>query len=195
MSIGDLHYEEMLKKGMSQEDFKRACLNMPDQPIIKDDGSGYGSHLPILRLLFSANLIRNVVEFGMGNFSTEFFLCKQVELTSIEQQDENWLKQMLTKERPIWMTQKWETVLSLGATSWRELVYPEKIDLCFVDGHLDARADCVNFMFNRADIIVCHDFECPVYNWGKIQMPDNYKKIIYHDRDLQTAVFIHTNRI
>jgi len=114
---------------------------------------------------------------------------------SIEQQDENWLSQMVAKERPMWMTQKWNPLLALGPVAWKELTYPNKIDLCFVDGHLEARAHCVNFMFNRADIIVCHDFECNVYHWEKIQIPDNYKKIIYHDRDLQTAVFIHTNRI
>lgn len=162
---------------------------------IVDDGSGYGSHLPILNFLFKGNMIRNVVEFGMGNFSTEFFLCKQVDLMSIEQQDENWLKQMIAKNRPKWMVEKWEPILALGATKWTELDYPDKIDLCFVDGHLEARANCVNFMFNRADFIVCHDFECPVYNWDKIRIPDNYKKIIYHDRDLQTAVFINKTRL
>lgn len=55
---------------------------------INDDGSGYGTHLAALKLLFEKFKINKVIEFGMGHFSTELFLLHGCEVVSIEMQDE-----------------------------------------------------------------------------------------------------------
>ncbi len=159
-----------------------------------DDGSGYGSHLPILNLIFKAYPIKNVVEFGMGNFSTKYFMLKQCELMSVEMQDENWFVN-LCKELLFDAKDHWNPICELGAAAWKNIQYPQSIDLCFVDGHVDSRADCVNFMFNKALIIVAHDFECNVYHWENIIVPNNYRLIVYHNSAVQTAVYIHENLI
>jgi len=158
---------------------------------IKDDGSGYGSHLPILNMLFRAYpSIEHVVEFGMGNFSTKYFMCQQCELMSVEMQSEEWFAKM-SAELMNEAKEHWTPVLALGATEWKTLKYPDVVNLCFVDGHAESRADCVQFMFDKAMIIVCHDFECPVYEWSRIQKPNDFKLVVYHHSDVQTGVFIH----
>ncbi len=154
----------------------------------KDDGSGYGSHLPVLKFLFSISNINKVLEFGMGHFSTEFFLMHGCEVTSTEMQEESWYKEML---KSVGKNNKWTPFLKLGPSLALETPVPgNEYDLAFIDGHLNSRPECVNACFGKVPIIIAHDFECSVYGWERIKMPSFYKKVVFHQENTQVVVFI-----
>lgn len=147
----------------------------------------YGSHLPFLKIIIKAFNFKSVLELGLGDNSTPFFLDHICMLHSVEQQDEEWLNRIKNKigNQPMW-----------GAEF---LPYPKLFeyskghyDLVFIDGHHKSRADDVNYAFHKANLIVAHDFEKKnYYQWHKIQMPDDYRLIVYDEKGKQTALFAH----
>lgn len=153
----------------------------------KDDGSGWGAHLEVLKKIFLENKIKSVLEFGMGHFSTEFFLLNNCQVTSIEMQDQSWFIKMRDS---IGKNINWNPLLILGAYKSLQKPIPENtFDLAFIDGHLDSRPDCINFCFGKVPIIVAHDFECPVYKWDRIEQPINYLKKVFNVGNTQVIVF------
>jgi hypothetical protein len=158
----------------------------------EDDGSGYGTHLPFLRFLFQAYEINDVLEFGMGNFSTKFFLFNDCNVCSIEQQEKSWYDKMTSEIKK----KNWHPILNLGPEVPVQIIDKlGPVDLAFIDGHMDSRANCVNYLFHKAKMIVAHDFEYEGYNWHKIEVPPDYVKIIYYDGNLQTALFINKQNL
>lgn len=152
--------------------------------------NGYGSHLPLLAMLFKTFKVETVLEFGMGDFSTPFFLQNAVYLHSIEMQDENWYKNTIDKYKHL-NPGYWVPILALKPEAWKQLQYDEKYDLVFVDGSLESRPHCVNAWFGKARLIVCHDFNKSCYNWNLINKPENYQLMIFGVGSRSTAVYIH----
>ncbi len=147
-------------------------------------------HLPALKIIFKYfKGIKNVIEFGMGYFSTEFFIPNNCEVISIEMQDEKWFNIM---KEDIGNYIKWVPIFNYGADNFDELIKNKKdLDLAFIDGHADSRPECVNLCFNKnIPIIIAHDFECPVYGWDRIKVPESYSKFIFNNNNSQTVLFI-----
>lgn len=64
----------------------------------------------------------------------------------------------------------------------------KKYDVIFVDPGTFLRADLINELFDRSDIIAAHDYREPaehtyggVYGWGKVRAPENYEKIYFSE--------------
>jgi len=136
----------------------------------------YGTHLGVLRYLLDNFDVRRVLEFGVGRYSTTFFLSRGVFLTSVDT-DENWLKRFR----------------KIGARNHRLILHPndnvqlvlcgvckdDEYDLALVDGPRATRWICVNELIGRARIIVVHDTDAISYGWHRISVPDNFRKLDY----------------
>jgi predicted O-methyltransferase YrrM len=169
-------------------------MEIMDYTIEKIDMSSYGSHIPMLEMLFKTFEIKKVVEFGTGMFSTVFFLKKKVDLFSIEMQFPEWIEQVNSKLVELGIP-KWNSTVEIGALQFlKNAKVVEKIqqcDLAFVDGHEESRADVVNYMFQKAKIIVAHDYnKTNYYNWNRVKLPENYTQVIFGVGKRSTAVWI-----
>ncbi len=74
-------------------------------------------------------------------------------------------------------------------------------DVIFVDPGVVVRADIVNELFGRTDIIVAHDYWEPKpntyegpYGWNKINTPSNYEKIFFPSGS-GTVFWINKDRV
>jgi len=151
----------------------------------RDDGSGYGTHLELLKIIFRAFEIKSVVEFGMGNFSTLYFLFKGCSVMSIEMQDKEWYYRMKEKiDSPIWAP-----LYIQSPGDIYHINYPERIDFAFIDGHQDNRPECINLMFGLAPLIAAHDYEYSGYGWERIERPPGYRQLIFSNNGLKTILF------
>src|ERR1044072_104888 len=149
-------------------------MNHGDQPNSPD--LSYGTHLPVLTYLLDTFDVRSVMEFGLGNFSTPFFLSRGVRLTSVET-DEGWLRHFV----------------GLPAPNHKVIFHPDpnvhdifedvcrnnRYDLALVDGPRTTRWRCVNVLFERATIIVAHDTKSDHYDWHRIILPPGFCKMDY----------------
>lgn len=52
-------------------------------------------------------------------------------------------------------------------------------DVAFVDPGIISRADFVDYLLGKIDIIVAHDTHHPVYGWERIKEDENYEKIYF----------------
>lgn len=132
----------------------------------------FGTHLELLEKIIEFKKISSVIEFGMGDNSTTFFIDKVSMLTSIEMQDEKWYNKIceLYKANPIW-----KPIKSIGPSEIFNLDY-ENVDLVFVDGHGETRAKCVNHMSKYSETIVAHDTEAEkVYKWSEVSLPGYFE--------------------
>jgi hypothetical protein len=133
---------------------------------------GYGSHLPLLEEIFKLRKIDSVLEFGCGDFSTDFFVKNCNDVTSIEMQSDEWFFKISNQFKKF---PNWKGILCVGPREFESLNIYKKVDLCFVDGHGDSRPDVINFMQIYSDIFVAHDTETFTYYWGRI----NFFREIY----------------
>ena len=76
----------------------------------------------------------------------------------------------------------------------------QRYDVIFVDAGTVLRADLVNELFDRADIIAAHDYweveegqYGGVYGWGKIKAPAHYVKIFFKE-GCGTVFWVHRDR-
>lgn len=153
----------------------------------KIDMNGYGSHLPLMDMLFKAFQINKVIEFGCGKFSTAFFSELNVELISIEMQDEEWANKVKEDFNV-------EVILSLGALKFKEEIIDWECDLAFVDRHAESRPEAVNFMFGKAKVIVAHDYQKQkFYGWERINKPEDYHILVFAVGQRSSACFIHNS--
>lgn len=147
--------------------------------------NGYGSHLPLFDLLFKAFPIKNVIEFGCGWFSTVYFLSKKVTLLSIEMQDVDWAHQISHRLNH-------NVLVAIGPDAFLNNAINYSCDLALVDGHAESRPEVVNLLFDKANIIVAHDFhKQKFYGWQRISKPDNYHMMVFANDKRSTACFIH----
>lgn len=136
----------------------------------------YSTHLEYLSYIFDVKgKLKNIVEFGMGNFSTKLLIQNGENVTSIEMQSEDWYENMKKKFS---QNENWKHYKSIGPFTYTSISFPDHIDMAFVDGHGDSRPECINFMMERGcPIIISHDTEEPGYRWNLVKNNQNYKKI------------------
>jgi hypothetical protein len=146
----------------------------------------YSTHLPLLEKIFSVmDKPKTVLEFGMGNFSTQFFIEKSENTISIEMQSEEWYNDMFKKFSS---NSNWSPHLYLGPETFMGFKFTS-VDLCFVDGHGETRPECVNHMMNlNCPIIIAHDTETSSYGWDRVN-ENHYKRYDYKKLDVWTTVW------
>jgi prepilin-type processing-associated H-X9-DG protein len=141
----------------------------------------FSTHLKCLTQIFEIKgKVNNVIEFGMGYYSTDLLLQNSINLISIEMQSNDCFNTITTKFNE---TTNWTPILKLGASEYTTVDFPKKIDLAFVDGHVETRPECVNLMGKMGcPIIIAHDTEAlDVYGWNRVNLGDKYKSIIYDE--------------
>lgn len=141
----------------------------------------FSTHLNLMTHIFQFKDIRTSLEFGMGNFSTEFLIKNtKNKVTSIEMQFESWFNEINNKFS---QNKKWKGILSIGPYDAFKLDYEKKYDFILVDGHVETRPECVNFSSKFCNTIVAHDTEAEnVYGWNRVNLPDFYT---FEDRSNQ----------
>ena len=153
----------------------------------KIDMTGYGSHLPLLDLVFKSFKIEKVIEFGCGLYSTKFFKSKANELISIEMQELAWAWD-ISRQLDI------NVFTCIGPSNYKSLKIDWRCDLAFIDGHAESRPECVNFMFGKAKIIVAHDYQqAKFYGWHRINKPEDYHTMVFANDKRSTVCFIHNS--
>lgn len=152
----------------------------------------YSTHLDPLKKII--NLIEKpelTIEFGMGNYSTEFLLSNSEKLISIEMQSEDWYNKMIERFND---NKSWEHHLLLGPYTFKNITYP-KCDLSFVDGHGDTRPECINMLMDLGcSVIVSHDTEEPGYGWDRINN-NNYKRIDFKEHPNWTSLWTNNDNL
>ena len=146
---------------------------------------GVGSHLTLLEEIFKLKKINTVLEFGCGDYSTDFFVNNCEHVTSVEMQNQGWFDKISEKNKD---NPKWRGILALGPREFEKLKF-EKIDLCFVDGHGDSRPEQINRIQPHTDIIVAHDTETYTYHWERIMFFKTMYKFEYKKTNPYTTIW------
>lgn len=146
----------------------------------------YSTHVHVLDMLIKNDNIKNVFEFGCGNFSTILFSKHCNSVTAIEMQNESWYKKM--KEE---VGNNVTLLYQPGPTSAIETLdkMQKRFDLIFVDGHGDSRWKAINVASKYTDIIVAHDTETASYRWDLVSLDSNWTKIDYKEYNPWTSVW------
>ncbi len=150
---------------------------------------GYGTHLPILDKVVPENSC--AVEFGMGHYSTPFFLKRCRTLISIEMQSSEWYRKCLDEYRLLAEENgvTWTTEELIGPWQFLKYRFSKSPDVAFIDGHGKSRWGCVNLMMTlRVPIIVAHDVDGIRYRWDLVN-PEGYTQEIFSDKKPWTAVW------
>lgn len=152
----------------------------------------YSTHLEHLdKIITFIGKPKNSVEFGTGNYSTDFLIKNSEQLMSIEMQSEKWFNEIVNKFKG---NNNWEYFCSIGPKKFLELKYPNNVDFSFVDGHGDSRPECINFMMSKnCPVIVAHDTEELGYGWNRVETNNGYKKIDFKKHKNWTTLW--TNNI
>jgi hypothetical protein len=122
---------------------------------------------------------KRVIEFGMGLYSTPFFLERECAVHSVEMQSEEWYKEVVDRYGD---SNNLTPYLYVGPNKFLNEIGVEagRYDFAFVDGHLLTRPECINACFEAGiPIVATHDFEDPQYGWERVRKPDNYHHVIY----------------
>lgn len=153
----------------------------------------YSTHLPLIRKLFSIiEKPKLVLEFGMGLYSTEFFIMNSEKTISIEMQSEEWFNNMIDKFKNF---KNWEAHKLLGKDTYKEFNFI-KPDISFIDGHGETRPECVNLMMDlECPIIIAHDTETYTYGWDRVNTNNGYHSYIFKQYDVWTTLWSKNNEI
>jgi prepilin-type processing-associated H-X9-DG protein len=139
----------------------------------------YATHMPIIDGIFSEFVESqhwDVLEFGMGMYSTPFFAKYAANVTAVEQQDEEWYRKMLAELVGV---EGVKLCYMHGPHAGLSLV--QRVDFAFVDGHVHGRAPAVNaLLLEDVPIIVLHDSELvDYYGLKSINVPYGYNVYNY----------------
>jgi hypothetical protein len=147
----------------------------------------YSTHLELINRTF--NFIgkqNNVIEFGMGHFSTNTLLTHSVNLTSIEMQSEEWYNKMV---KELSHNKNWTHYKLIDPHEYRVLKFGN-IDFALSDGHGSSRPCVVNDMIKiNVPVIVAHDTEDSYYGWHNINLPSNYKSFTHKQYKPWTTIY------
>ena len=136
---------------------------------------GFGSHLKMFKLIFEYKEVNSMIEFGMGDFSTPFFIENvKEEIISIEMQQKSWYDKI---HEQFSKSEKWTGISCIGRFDFMKLKIYKEFDLAFVDGHGDSRPECINFISEFVPSIVVHDTETLSYRWNLIHLPGDYIRV------------------
>ena len=134
----------------------------------------YSSHLAVFEKIHGAFSINNVLEFGLGEYSTTFFTRHCGLVVSIEQESEEWYNKIKAKIN----SPNWHPFFQRDPKSVFQSFDEKgtKFDLVFSDGLAETRCLVANLAMERnIPIIVLHDAEkIWYYRWNLLDIPDNY---------------------
>jgi hypothetical protein len=139
------------------------------------------SHLPVLEKICSTFNIKNLLEFGPGNYSTKLFVSKCETVLSIEQDSQDWYEKMKSEvASPNWQIRFCKDINPL-------LIFDEfdkagkKFDLVFSDGACETRCLIANLAMERnVPLVLLHDAEkINYYKWNLLDIPENYARFDY----------------
>lgn len=156
---------------------------MTDEEKRERKNRRYASHLPVLKYLFSKYDIRNVLELGMGNHSTTFFVKQDIDsLVSVET-DLAWINTCKEKNG---VSDKQIIVYRQDVNNFNHIT--SEYDFGFVDCKPNnTRGACVNKLIEHGvDIIVMHDMEPQFrqgYGYNQISLTDDYELFIYKNKE------------
>jgi hypothetical protein len=160
----------------------------------------YSSHLEYLQEAFKfKGKLNNVIEFGMGNYSTKLLIDNANNITSIEMQSEEWYEKIVSQFGNI---KNWNHHKLIGPFEFKNIKYGY-FDMAFVDGHGESRPECINLMLDiECPIIFAHDTEENGYGWDRVRENKDYNKITFKKHQNFTtlwtkdhALFNHMNNI
>ncbi|MHC4618642.1 MAG: hypothetical protein ACYTEQ_12920 [Planctomycetota bacterium] len=154
----------------------------------------YSSHLFVFEKIFGFFEIRNVLEFGMGKYSTPFFVEHCESVTSVEQESQEWYERMTGE---------------INSPNWHHIFQPDprvlfeefdaanqRFDLVFSDGAAQTRSLAANLAMERnVPWVVLHDTEKVwYYRWNLLEIPLNYSRFNFrHRRGCQKVTTILAN--
>lgn len=137
---------------------------------------GYASHIPVLRKILKIMPdIKQILETGMGLYSTNELINSGAYVTSIEMNSREWFDNMVNKYKD---SATWTPILELDIVdAVRQVKGFGYADLVFIDGNGDNRFDQINAAFNIAPVIVVHDTEEAGYQWERVVLPAGWEWI------------------
>lgn len=154
------------------------------------------SHLPLMEKLICNFKPQNVLEFGMGLYSTPYLCFNCPNVTSIEMTTKEWFDKISEVIR----TPRWKNLYIPGdftAVEWfRENIEDQSLDLVFVDGNIYSRWDAINACMDKnIPFIVAHDTQETAYRWDKIKLKEPYRMQNYtkHSSGVWTSLIYRTN--
>ena len=142
----------------------------------------YASHLPIFEKVFATFGIKKVLEFGLGKFSTPFFVKHAELVVSVEQESKEWYERIKAQ---------------VNSANWHPVFQPDpqvifkhfdannqKFDLFFSDGAAETRCLAANLAMERnVPVVVLHDAEKVwYYQWNLLSIPANYARFNFRHR-------------
>jgi len=154
----------------------------------------YGTHKPVLEAILKHTKIEKVLEFGMGRFSTDFFLGKVKKLVSIEQQNQHYYDMYSKKYTD---RNDVDFMFLPGPAYGPEWLRKSKseFDLIFVDGDAEGRPLAINEAFKKTKIIVSHDTESKMYQWDNIKVPSGWKVVEFKKTIPWTTVWTKDKKL
>ena len=154
----------------------------------------YSSHLAVLEKVFSAFEVKTVLEFGLGNFSTPFFVTHSQVVVSVEQESRQWFE---------------KTKAEINSQNWYPVFQPDpkeifrhfdaanqRFDLVFSDGLSTTRCLVANMAMERnVPLVLLHDAEkIWYYQWNLLDIPANYSRFDFrHQQGSRKVTTVLTN--
>ena len=184
------------------------------------------SYIPSFIKLYAKYPINRVLEFGEGD-GTRFLLDNSDFVCSVEAiaypYHKEWLYKCASMYKNEIVNRNW---MQLSFTCSEELIKIDQMcqkgiqsefssysgelqlildralsygpfDLAFVDYGIHLRADMVNMLFNKINIIAAHDTNVSpnIYGWNRIVIPLNYTKIVFNEEYLGTTFWIKNDML
>lgn len=150
-----------------------------DNNIEFDD---YGSHLAVLEKIFAAFEVKSVLEFGLGEFSTSFFVTHSRVVVSVEQESREWLEKIRAKIN----SENWHSVFQPDPREvFRHFdVAGQRFDLVFSDGLATTRCLVANMAMERnVPLVLLHDAEkIWYYQWNLLNIPADYSRFDFRNQ-------------
>lgn len=128
------------------------------------------SHMPIQMELVNFIKPTNILELGVGYYSTKLYIENCKKLISVESDSSDWFFKMGEHYKEY---ENWEHVKVSGLSNVCDFIKSKNIyfDLIFVDGD-EYRAEETNFCFKYSDTIIGHDTQ---WNFrDKYKKPDDF---------------------
>lgn len=172
----------------------------------------YGSHLPILTAIFDILSPKEVVEFGAGLHSTEFFLKNSDDVISIETEIEWYNKMKGLKDTYDNLTVVYhdvgggvgrktkdisKTIKNNVFKFYQEILGDSNRCMMFVDHVSGLRAFTIAKLYSKYDIIIYHDAQSKGYRYDSLKRLDlsDYIHLIHKSFSVHTGVLIKKDRI
>jgi hypothetical protein len=150
-----------------------------DDNIKFDD---YGSHLAVLEKIFTVFEVKSVLEFGLGDFSTSFFVTHSRLVVSVEQESREWHEKIKAKIN----SENWHSVFQPDPREvFRHFdAAGQRFDLIFSDGLATTRCLVANMAMERnVPLVLLHDAEkIWYYQWNLLDIPANYSRFDFRNQ-------------